>query len=148
MDVQVISDAPERFASGSVVLRADTLQPLTVATSRRHGDRTIVSFEEIPDRTAAEGLRGTELLILASAARELEAGEFWDHDLIGCVVQTIDGAELGVVDDVLHQPAGELLSVRGEARTILVPLVRTVIKHVSPRDRITIEPTPGLLDNS
>lgn len=131
-----------------MVFLAETLQPLTVATSRRNRDRTIVSFVQVPDRTAAEGLRGTELVIPAAAARQLEADEFWDHDLVGCVVETTDGVELGVVEDVLHQPAGELLSVRSEAQTLLVPLVRTVIKHVSPRKRITVDLPPGLLDDS
>jgi 16S rRNA processing protein RimM len=82
------------------------------------------------------------LYIPASAARRLDEGEFWDHDLVGCVVVTTDGRELGPVSEVLHQPAGELLAV-GD---LLVPFIKDVVREVVPRERITIEPLPGLLD--
>jgi 16S rRNA processing protein RimM len=142
----VSSDAPERFAVGAtVLLDEDTARPLTVETSRTQGERTIVKFAEIDDRTAAEELKGAELVIPLAEARELSTDEYWDHDLIGCAVVTVDGEQVGEVTDVLHQPTGSLLTVSGENGDHLVPLIKDVIRSVTPGLRITIDPIPGLL---
>lgn len=138
----VLSDAPQRFEVGAHLLLGSPGRPVTIRSSRKQADRTIVAFEGIEDRTAAEALAGAELRIESSAARRLDEGEFWDHDLVGCLVVTVDGAEIGEVSDVLHQPAGELLVVGAH----LIPLIRDVVREVVPGRRITIEPLPGLLD--
>ena len=66
--VAVRTDEPGvRFAAGSVLpTEPPERGPLTVAASRWHSGRLIVVFEGVRDRTAAEGLRGT-LLVLDSA---------------------------------------------------------------------------------
>jgi 16S rRNA processing protein RimM len=138
--VSVLSDAPERFAPGSVVTTRKG--PLTIATSRPYRDGVIVSFEGITDRNASDALRGSDLTIPDDSARPLESDEYWDHDLIGCEVVTVDGDVVGDVTDVLHQPAGELLEVGKH----LIPLIRDIVKSVEPGVRITIDPLPGLLD--
>lgn len=140
VEVAVHSDAPDRFTSGAVVTGPSG--PLTVAASRMHKDRVIVSFEGVTDRNGSDALRGADLTIPDDAARPLESGEYWDHDLIGCEVVTVGGDVVGEVTDVLHQPAGELLEVGKH----LIPLIREIVKRVEPGVRITIDPLPGLLD--
>ncbi len=139
-----MSDDPQRFAAGSVLLSDD--RTLTVQKTRLQGERTIVTFEEIADRTEAEALRGADLVVPIEAARPLEGNEFWDHDLVGCAVVTLGGDEVGTVSDVLHQPANEVLVVEADGKEILIPLVSTVVKSVEPNHRITIDPPAGLLD--
>src|SRR3954466_252366 len=66
--VDVRTDEPERrFAPGST-LRAEpppgsasSLRSLTVARSRRHQSSLLVRFDELTDRTTAEGARGIVL---------------------------------------------------------------------------------------
>lgn len=120
--------------------------PRTIRSRRAQGERTIVAFEDVDERNGAEALVGTDLYITGDQARELESDEYWDHDLIGCAVVTIDGEPVGEVLDVLHQPAGEVLQVRGETREHLIPLIRDVVKRVVPGQKIEIDPIPGLLD--
>ncbi len=139
-----MSDHPGRFEPGSTVLAGD--RSLTVRAVRRRGDRTVVAFAEVADRTGAEALRGIELVVPIDEARALEQDEYWDHDLVGCAVFTADGAEIGVVTDVLHQPANEVLVVATESREVLVPLVASIIRRVELGERITIDAPPGLLD--
>jgi 16S rRNA processing protein RimM len=119
---------------------------LTVRSARTHRDRTIVTFEEVVDRNAAEKLAGAELVIEATHARALDPDEYWDHDLIGCEVVTNDGVTVGDVVDVLHAGANEVIVIRGADKTEhLVPLVSDFVKRVEPGVRITIEPIPGML---
>lgn len=147
IELRVDSDAPGRFAPGAVVLAGDDRRPLTVAGHRRHRDRTIVSFEEVDGREAAEALRGADLVIDVAEARPLEPGEHWDHDLVGCVVVTTEGEEVGRVSDVLHTPANDVLVVEGDGSEHLVPLVADVVASIEP-GRIGIVPLPGLLDEA
>jgi 16S rRNA processing protein RimM len=114
---------------------------LVIATSRTHNGRTIVSFEGVTDRNGAEDLRGTVLEIDPDEARPLDDDEYWDHDLIGSTVVTLDGTLIGVVDDVVQQPSGSLLSVGNH----LIPLVKDIVRSVDG-DRIVVDPPPGLID--
>jgi 16S rRNA processing protein RimM len=138
VEVTLETDNPERFAVGSRFNDG-----LVIATSRVHNGRTIVSFEGITDRNGAEALRGTVLEIEMDEARALDDDEYWDHDLIGSTVVTLDGTVIGVVDDVVQQPTGSLLSVGKH----FIPLVRDVVKSVE-EERIVIDPIPGLLDDA
>lgn len=146
VEVAVTSDTPDRFAPGSRVLVVPDLRPLTVRSARSHRGRTIVAFAGITDRAGAGALRGAELVVPIEHARRLGSDEYWDHDLIGCEVVTTDGRRVGSVTDVLHAPANDVLVVRGEGREHLVPLIGEVVREVARRERITIEPLPGLLD--
>ena len=130
------SDNPERFAPGSRFTNG-----LVIATSRNHNGRTIVSFEGVTDRDRAERLHGTVLAIEPDEARPLDEDEYWDHDLVGSTVVTLDGTVVGIVDDVMQQPSGSLLSVG----THLIPLVKEIVRNVED-GRIVIDPPPGLID--
>lgn len=141
VEVLIVSDDPHRFEPGSVLNEA-----LTVRSMRQQGDRTIVAFEEVTDRSAAEALKGTELFVEPDQARALDEGEYWDHDLVGCEVVTDAGDRVGVVSDVLHQPANEVLVVDTDGTQALIPLIRSVVTSVEPGVRVTIDPLPGLLD--
>lgn len=147
MHVLVLSDDPRRFAPGATVLLEASGRSLTVRRTREQRDRTVVSFEEVVDRTGAEALRGSRLVVPVSEARELEEGEYWDHELIGAIVVTDDGTEVGRVAEVLHPPGNDVLVVRSGGREHLVPLVAAFVRGVDrSAHRIEIQPIPGLLD--
>jgi 16S rRNA processing protein RimM len=149
--VDVRTDDPEeRFAVGT---RVDTdppaVGPLTVASSRPHSGRLLVRFEEVADRTAAEGLRG-ELLVAAvpETARPPDPDEFYDHQLVGLRVLDAAGVAVGRVTDVVHNPAHELLVVRrDDGAQALVPFVGELVPGVDlERGCLTVADRPGLLD--
>lgn len=147
MELAVHSDDPARFSPGSVVLLAGEERALTVRSARSARGRTIVSFHEVPDRTGAEAMRGRDLEIPSEALRELADGEYWDHELISCRVETVTGLPVGTVADVMHLPANDVLVVDGE-REHLIPLVAHVVVSVDVAARIVrIDPIPGLLDD-
>jgi 16S rRNA processing protein RimM len=151
LTVEVRTDAPEiRFAPGSV-LATDPARvgPLTVAAARWHSGRLLLRVEGVADRTAAEALRG---VVVSAEVPDDEVPddpeEFFDHQLRGLAVVTADGAPLGVVDDVVHLPAQDLLSVRREdGRELLVPFVSEIVPEVDVEaGRVVVVPPPGLLE--
>ena len=100
------------------------------------------------DRTAAESLRNTILEAeRADDERPEDPDEFYDYQLVGLDVVTTAGEAVGIVSEVLHLPAQDVLSVTSGDREILVPFVSAVVPQVDlDARRIVIDPPPGLLD--
>lgn len=75
----------------------------------------IARFVEVPDRTAAERARGTELTVPRSALPPLAQGEYYHHDLIGLPAVSTEGEPLGTVVLVENFGAGDILEIERPA---------------------------------
>lgn len=151
--VEVHTDSPdERFAPGNSLIAQRPGEPagtLTVESARPHSGRLLVRFAEARDRTAAEGLRGTRLLVRADAiAPPEDEDEFHVHQLEGLRVELEDGTVVGTVRDVLIGPGGDMLVVAREGRSdALVPFVTAIVPTVDlGAGRVVLTPPEGLLD--
>jgi len=143
--VFVISEVEGRFDEGATVWLEDG-RSLTIASSRRHGDRTIVRFREVRDRTGAEALAKALLVVPESASPELPEGSWWDHQLVGCRVGTENGRDLGELRDVIHTAANDVWSVIDDVGTeTLIPVLHDVLVDVDVTEkRIVVKEIPGL----
>jgi 16S rRNA processing protein RimM len=135
--IEVLTDNPaERFAPGSVLYREGGEDPLTIASAEpvADGPGWRVRFREVTDRTAADALRGLYLETVAVPGRDLERGEYYWHEVIGCAVRGVDGAELGTVRDVYRVGETEVFEVAGGPfGTWDLPAVRAFIRVFAPR---------------
>jgi len=152
ISVRVLTDDPAlRFAVGArVTARLPTggTRALEVETARTHGDRLLVRFAGVTDRTAAEGIGGSDL------SAEVDAGdtasdpeEFFDHQLVGLAAVDTAGTALGAVTDVLHHASQDLLVVEPVAggEDVLVPFVAAIVLSVDVRaGRVVLDPPGGL----
>lgn len=139
-----ISDDPHRFDPGAHLLRADD-SVLIVESSRWHNKRLLVKFADIDGREAAEELRGP-LFVTMDDLRELEADEFWVHDLVGCSVRLPDGDEVGTVAAVVPGAAQDLLEIETSSGPQLVPVVKEIVVAIDLEHMIvTIDPPEGLI---
>lgn len=133
--VQLITDRTERVAPGARLLVG--AHWMTVAASRLVGERWLVRFEGIEDRTAAERL--TNAVVKAEPLAD-DGDELWVHHLIGSRVVDVDGVDHGVCVAVIDNPAHEILELESGA---LVP-VTFVLGCTS--GITTIDPPDGLFD--
>lgn len=129
--VLLSSDRRERVSVGSR-LHSDRGTELVVTASRRHHDRWIVQFEGSSSREDADALRGTVL----SAAPLEDPDALWVHELIGCVVRSVDGIDRGTVESVMDNPASDLLMLDSGAMVpvafVLGPPVDGVVHVDTP----------------
>lgn len=149
--VEVRTDDPDaRFAVGASLLTEPPGRgPLRVDATRWHTGRLLVNFAGVSDRTAAEALRGTMLLVdIDESERPDDPDEFYDHQLVGLQVVTTAGDQVGEVADVLHLPAQDVLAIkRADGVEVLVPFVKELVPAVDLNAKqVTVEPRPGLLD--
>ena len=142
--VQSRSDNPDRWVPGAVVHLAG--RPLTVETIRgRSGGRLLVKFVEIADRASAQKIRG-EVVIPQSWLPELADGDWWPHQIEGCRVVTESGRELGLVSEVIPNPANDLwVAVDDDGNETLVPALRDLLIDVDIDAKlIRVQDVPGL----
>lgn len=153
--LDVRTDEPDRRFAPGTVLRAQAPagadrrpSTLTVARARWHQSTLLVTFEELPDRTAAEAVRGTVLhATLAADETPEDPDEYYDHQLVGLAVVDLDGTVIGEVRAVVHGSAQDLLTVRTpDGRDALVPFVSALVPEVDlAAGRVVVADRPGLV---
>lgn len=125
------------------------VRPVTVASWRTWRDQIIIRLEGVADRSAAEMLRGQELLIDAAHLPEADPDEPYLHELFGLsVVLTATGESVGVLEDVLFPAGQELWSIKSAGgHEILFPAVPEFVDRIDiEAGRILITPPQGLFD--
>lgn len=149
---ELLTDFPERFEAVEELIAVDARGGRKLLALEDHwlqGGRVVLKFAgyDTPDEAAA--LLGCDFAVPESEAVELEEGEFYDWQLEGCRVETIDNQELGTVREVLHTGSAPILVIRGEgagAREHLVPLVEAICVRVDIVQRlIRVDAPEGLL---
>jgi 16S rRNA processing protein RimM len=110
---------------------------LTLQSVRPSGPGAIARFREVPDRTAAEALRGVALTVARDELPPLEEGEYYHADLIGLAVVTPAGDSVGTVLAVENFGAGDVLDLeRPDRKTFMAPMHAVTVKA----DRLVIDP--------
>ena len=152
--LQLRTDQPEerlrRGASFTVMVDGQQ-RTLTVARTRLQQDRWYAAFDEVTDRTDAESLRGVDLVIEVDEAEEAaeDPDAWYPSQLKGLPVRHIeDDRELGVIVDVEHYPAQDLLVVRAATgRRVQLPLVTQLVPEVDLEEGVVrADPPGGLLE--
>lgn len=153
-EVRVISstDFPdERYAPGNTLYlflgNHPEPTPLTVKTHRKHKNFDLLSFEGYDNINDVEPWKQSTLKIKEGQLSELEEGEFYFFEIIGCHVYTESGEEIGVIKEILTPGANDVWVVKGkDSKEILIPYIPDVVKEVSIDDKkIIIDPMEGLL---
>jgi 16S rRNA processing protein RimM len=146
--IDVRTDEPERrFVPGAVLRREGGGAELVVESARDHSGRLLIRFLGYPDRTAVETLRGTVLVVDVDASqRPDDEEEYYDRQLTGLRVLDAHSSEVGRVADVIHLPEQDMLEIRTEVGTRLVPFVRALVPEVDlVAGTVRLADVPGLL---
>ena len=118
--VEIRTDDPaERFAPGTT-LRAKRSRDTGAQERSYVVDRCVstvggscVRLAGVADRDAADALRGSLFVVDSDDLPPIdEPDTYYDHQLEGLRVRTVTGTDVGVVAEVLHTAAGELLAVK------------------------------------
>ncbi len=148
----LLTDFPERFKGLEeliAVFPGGGRRRLKLEGHWLHGDRVVLKLEGYDTPEAAAALAGCELAVPESEAVELAEGEFYDWQLEGCRVETVEGRAVGAVSEVLHT-GGEapVLVIRDEGgRENLVPLAESICVEVDVAARlIRVDAPEGLLE--
>ncbi|MCE4024647.1 ribosome maturation factor RimM [Microbacterium sp. Au-Mic1] len=155
LKLELYTDDPAgRFVPGAeFTLQVPEASPwhgksITVREHRVMNGSSVVFFEGVDDRTAAEGLVKAILWIDQDETEEPEDDAWYDHQLTGLDVVR-DDVVVGRVIRVDHLPAQDLLIVRPASGTgeIMVPFVSAIVPTVDiAAGRIIVTPPAGLFE--
>ena len=129
---------PKAF-SGTVLLR--------VQEAREHAGGVVACSAEIPDRNAAEALKGSRIFVPRSSFPSTGDDEYYWVDLLGLDVVNREGVALGVVKDLLSTGAQTVLVIAyeedGKTAERMVPFVSAHVDSVDlPGRLITVDWQP------
>jgi 16S rRNA processing protein RimM len=162
LSCEIVTEFPQRFRYTKRVFLSPPAgpgrgEPLDGATPRPYGVRRarvapqrgqselILSLEDVPDRDAAEALRGWIVQVPEREAWKLPRGRYYWHQIVGLRVVTAEGEEIGTVSEILETGANDVYVVKGSAGERLIPAVKQVVTEIAPeRGEMVVALIPGL----
>lgn len=143
-DPQALFTAREWFLQppekGAKLFAGTVLLP--VKQARVHGDGIVATSPEVPDRNAAEALRGARIFIAREHFPQAEDGEYYWVDLLGLAVTNREGVSLGVVRDLLSTGPQTVLVLGyeedGKQCERLIPFVDAYVDKVDLQAKVIV----------
>ncbi len=139
MKIESLTDFPERFDLGKkIYIKGDEHKIKWVAWHKTQARVKLDGFTRPED---VEALVGTLVQVPADDRPDLDEDEFYTQDLIGMKVISVDGEDLGELDEVLSLPAHDVLIV-GE---VMIPAIEEFVQVVDfDEGIITVKLIPGM----
>lgn len=137
LKIKPFTDDAEDFASfRRVFLDGTEYRVLSVRTG---GGAVYLNLRGVPDRNAAELLRGKQVVVYKEDAPPLEEGRYYIADLLGCAVVTEQGETLGILTDV-RQAATDIYTIERDGREVMFPVAEGVVLRVElGAERIVVD---------
>lgn len=132
------------FEVGSVQLkhRDGTVERAKIRSCRRGASRAaLLTLEGVTDRSCAERLIGTRVLVARKDLEKPAKGEFFQGDLIGLAAYDLAGTRLGQVAEVIAcGPVANLVIREGRAE-LWVPFADEFVREVDlAAGRLVVRP--------
>ena len=149
---ELLTDFPERFEGlENLIAVAPDGQRMTVTLEEHwfQSGRVVLKFAGYDSIEEASALIGYEFAVPEAERVELPEDEFYEWELIGCRVETIEGEGLGRVREVMHTGGVETLVVDNEAakREHLIPLAEEICVEINIEQKlIRVDAPEGLLE--
>ena len=142
--VEAWTDDPEnRFASGTKIKLSNGTD-LEVSSIKFHSGTWLIGFVGINDRNEIEKLRNQTIFAEIDITDNAQ-DEYHLQQLLDCQVKSLNGTFLGKVIGLLKNPGQDLLQVNSGKQTVLVPMVKAIIKEINLSDKtIKLDPPLGL----
>jgi 16S rRNA processing protein RimM len=141
-----LSSKPERFARLRQVRLAGDGTSHEVEEVWEHSGELVFKFKGIDSISDAEKLRGAEVQVPRSERVELDPGEYFHSDLIGCEVHDrASGRTIGKVTNFEEFGGPPLLEIDGGR--MLIPFVKAICVDIRPDEKVIhVEIPEGLED--
>ena len=135
--VKPYTDDVSRFQSlKEVYVCGETYRVLNARIAQ---DAVYLSLSGVPDRNAAERLRGKFLEVKRENAAPLAEGRYYIVDVIGCRVYTAEGKDLGEIADVTSAHT-DIYELRAGDAVYLFPAAEGVIEEIDvERKKIVVD---------
>ena len=120
---------------------------LSIKEAKEHSDSVVACAHDVPDRSAAESLRGARIFVARSSFPTPDKDEYYWVDLLGLEVVNREGVALGTVQELLSTGPQTVLVLAyeqdGKNHERMIPFVSAYVDGVDlPARRITVDWQP------
>jgi len=113
------------------LIREGRRESRKVNAGRRQGKAVVAKLEGCNDRDAAEELVGALISIPRSALPDTTVpGEYYWADLVGLSVVTVDGVELGRIEQLFETGSNDVIVVQGDKERLVPYIWEQVVREV------------------
>lgn len=147
-DIRILpqTEHPEQFLDLDYLL-LENGRTLHLTNARFHKRMVLIKCREVNNMNEAEVLRGQKVFIYTEDLPELEEGEFYVADLVGCDVTDEAGSAVGVLKDVISTGSNDVYVVTGtDGKEILVPALKKHVKEIDLDARRIVVELPEWVD--
>ena len=99
--------------------------------ARPHKRNQLIGLKGFDNRSQAESLAGSEIVMNRADLPELENGTYYWVDLIGLDVYTVADRHLGQITSIMPTGSNDVYVVKGGHSETLVPALKSVIVSVN-----------------
>ena len=118
-----------------------------IESSKPHKKQFLIKLRGIDHIDGAGSYVGATLLVDEANLPALAPGQFYQYEVIGFQVVSVDGRAIGTLVSTLSTAGGELYVVQGPTKEHLIPAVKDIIEKVDfAAMKMVINPPDGLLD--
>jgi 16S rRNA processing protein RimM len=122
------------FAPGHSVRVRDPkggIREMEVVDARPQGRMLLLLLKGISDRSMAEMLPGSDLLVEKSSLPELEPDTYYWADIAGMSVISVDGQPVGTITSLIETGSNDVYAVKTpDAGEILIPAIASVVLEI------------------
>lgn len=147
---ELLTDFPDRF-DGLVdvigIMPDGTPREFKIERFFFHKGRIVLKFAGFDTVESGEELRDVDVCVREAEIVTLETDEFFDWQLEGCSVETVDGTDIGKVRVLMRTGGTEVLVIDGTQKEYLIPFAESICVGVDVENKkIRINPPDGLLE--
>lgn len=149
---ELLTDFPDRFAKTDELIMLQDNLPVGLIKLESYwlqSGRVILKLAGVNTIEQAQEFVGRSFCVPETKIIPLGADEYYDWQLESCFVETMEGAPVGTVREVLHTGGGVPVLLIEGAKGVehLIPLAKTICVEVDTQGkRIRVDAPEGLLD--
>ncbi|MDO5656224.1 MAG: ribosome maturation factor RimM [Flavobacteriaceae bacterium] len=148
LNVQLDTDDPQAYQNLESVFieKNGLLVPFFLKSARLHRTNHLRIF--IEDFDDPESLIGRALYLPLSTLPPLQGNKFYYHEVVGFLVLTKEGEEVGIITHVRDSQVQDLFEIKAkDGREILIPVIDDWIVEVNRKEKsIKVNLPDGLLE--
>ena len=147
----LLTDFPDRFDNLKSLIGLspdESRRSLEIEEQWFHLNRLVLKFAGFDTVDEAKALVGYHLAVPAEDRVELPQDSFYEWELFGCGVETVDGEHVGEVAGVMRTGGVEILKVVDHTgRDRLIPMASDIVVEIDKEKKLVrVDPPEGLLE--
>ena len=129
LKIRSFTDVPTRFSPGNIIHIKNNRHSIIESYSLRK-DQLVIRLTGLDSIKEVEQLAGHWVQSECSLSPTLEQNEFFHYQLLGLLVYSESGEELGIIKEIIQTGSNDVYLVQNGANEILLPAISQVVREI------------------